>query len=257
MKIDTETSHITRLHSGKGLYYGITNSDENIFVASRNRMVSSSVPIEKEEGEILIFDFDFNLIDSIKPPFSLRDMHEIAWHDGRLWVTCSYDNLIAIWDGAVWDKWFPLPQDQDGPHDMHHYNSFLFEEKKIWLLAHNQGDSELFCFACQDRKIIKHVKMGSHAHNIWKKGEELFTCSSGEGKIISDAGFELQIGSFPRGYQHVEGARYVGINEYAERKDRDWTESHILIFDDDWRELGRLDLPDEGMILDIRGCYFR
>jgi len=251
LELNVENSNIRNIHSGSGLYYGITSSDEKIFVAARNRMVSSAVPVEEECGEIMVFDRCLNLIGCIDSPFPLRDMHEISWHDGSLWVTCSYDNFIAIWDGNAWERWFPLQEDRTDCHDVHHYNSFLFEEGRLWLLAHNQGASELLAFSFHNKSLIGRIKIGSHAHNVWREGSQLFILSSGDGKVIGNEGFVLETGGFPRGYLHYGDRRYVGINEPAERSARDSTTSSVIIFNENWKYLKKIQLPDEGMILDI------
>ena len=255
LKLDLLNSCILNIHQGKGLYYGIAKSPENYFVAARNRMVSSNVCRTEERGEILIFDLQFNEIGSLSPPFPLRDMHEMAWYKGKLWVTCPYDNLIAIWDGYTWERWFPLQEDLDGIVDIHHYNSFLFENNIVWLLAHNNGYSELFAFSFYDKKLIKSIKMGNHAHNIWREGKQLFTCSSADGKIVSETKNECETGGFPRGYIQFGNKRFVGINEPAERKARDGTTSHVLMYSTDWKLLRKFDLPGQGMILDITCCH--
>jgi hypothetical protein len=224
---------------------------ERIYVAARRRMVSSDIPIASEQGEILVLGRDLQVRDRLVAPFPLRDMHQIAWHQKMLWVTCSYDNCVATWDGSTWQRWYPLNESPESACDLYHYNSFLFEQRRIWLLAHGWGASELLGFCPRTRALLERVRLGNQAHNIWREGESLHTCSSGEGRILGACGFSVETGGFPRGYARKNGTRYVGISELAEREERDLTEGKVRIYDSDWNPLGVISLPGEGLVLDI------
>lgn len=252
LELDTETGTHRIIHRGQGLYYGIAMSQDYIFLACRNRLVSSTEPLENEKGEVLVFDHLYQFIGSISAPFPLRDMHGIAWHNEKLWITCSFNNLIAIWDGDVWEQWYPLESDKNANVDIHHYNSFLFLQDGFWLLAHNNGKSDLLFFNNLERKLIQKIPLGRLAHNIWIEDGNVYTCSSGEGKILGTNGFQFKTGGFPRGYSLDEyGIRYLGLNEYAERARRDKTNSHVILYDKGWEEIKVVPLLEEGMILDI------
>jgi hypothetical protein len=106
--LDTDSGLATRLDSGRGLYYGLARDGDHLYVAARNRLVSSDVPAADERGEILIFDRRLQPCGSLRAPFPLRDLHEIAWHGGKLWATASHDNLVAVYDGSGWQQWYPL-----------------------------------------------------------------------------------------------------------------------------------------------------
>jgi len=251
LKLDTDGGEIHHVHSGEGLYYGLTHNNQNYYVAARGRMVSSDIPQEDERGEILIFDSDIILKSRLQAPFPLRDMHQIAWFSGKLWITCSYDNMIAIWDGLNWRQWFPLAESTGKTPDMHHFNSLMFEGRKIWVLAHNYGPSELISFSLGGRKLKKRIMLGNQAHNIWREGKQWYTCSSGSGKILGNLGFSLDVGGFLRGYADDGKERCIGVSELAERKGRDVTNGKVLVFDMEWKLLKTIDLPQEGLILDF------
>jgi SAM-dependent methyltransferase len=250
--LDTESGVWFPLDRGHGLYYGICSNAEHLFVAARNRSVSSDMPPSEERGEILIFDRTLQMCGSLQAPFPLRDLHEIAWQDGRLWATCSQDNMIAIHEGGKWEQWFPLGGTLDGPGDVNHFNSFMFERDRVWILAHNRGDSELLAFSTATRDLIERVALGHCAHNIWRENDQLFTCSSLEGKLMGNRGFLVETSGFPRGVAFCENRRYVGISAMAERKDRDFTTGKLVIFDRDWVRHKEIVLSDEGLILDIQ-----
>ena len=249
--LDTGSGALRPLDRGHGLYYGIARHDDRIYVAARNRLVSSDVPQRDERGEILIFDQALRLCGALRAPFPLRDIHEIAWRGGKLWVTCSFDNMIALFDGASWERWFPLGIGPDEPCDANHFNSFMFEDDRVWILAHNRGASELLAFSLHTRTLVQRVTLGNCGHNIWREDSQLFTCSSAEGKLLGERGFLLETGGFPRGVAFAGNTRCVGISEQAERQARDFTAGKLLIFAKDWSLQNEIALPGEGLILDM------
>lgn len=251
LKMDLKTFTISPIHRGSGLYYGITSSSDYYYVAARRRMVSSEIPIEEERGVILLFDKRLRFITELSSSFPLRDMHEIKWYKNKLWITCSYDNMIAIFDGRNWSKWYPLGKPETEPFDRNHFNSFYFEDGSIYILAHNRGDSEILEFSLDTLKLKRRIPLGNQAHNIWKKGEVFYTCSSGEGKLKGTDGWELFTGGFPRGIAFTKTHVYVGVSELAERKDRDFTTGKLLIFNSHWELLQEIPLEKEGLILDL------
>lgn len=261
--VDTDSSDYFALDRGRGLYYGIAESDGKLFVASRQRAVSSSTERDTERGQILVFDKKLQPLGLLAAPFPLRDLHEIAWHDGKLYASCSHDNMVAIYDGESWEQWFPLGgslEDGKGPGDINHFNSFFFEEGRIWVLAHNRGPSELLAFSLDSHELIERIDLGNSAHNIWREGEQpseqpseqLFTCSSIDGKLVGTNGFALETGGFPRGVAFAPGLRCVGVSAMAERKARDFTTGKLALYDEAWRPLKDIVLHDEGLVLDVR-----
>jgi hypothetical protein len=256
--VDCFTGDASVLHRGAGLYYGIARIDSMRAVAARRRLVSSSVPRDDERGCILLFDECLRQHDTIEAPFPLRDIHEIAWFDERLWVTCSFDDMIAIFDGTRWERWTPeVPErDSDRPvrdaeNDRHHYNSFFFADDEIALLAHNHGPSDVHCFERRSRSFRRTIPLGRQAHNIWRVGDALLTCSSIEGKLVGSDGWELATGGFPRGICSTATHRAIGISALSERGQRDWASPAVALHDASWRPLHYVHLVREGMILDL------
>lgn len=250
--LDAETGAVERLHHGAGLYYGIAASPTFYYVAARHRLVSSGAPPEEENGEILVFNRRFQLIARWQAPFPLRDVHEIRYRQGQLWVTCSFDNLVAIRrpDGS-WQRWHPLGEPQGESRDRNHFNSLYFEGPRVWVLAHNRGPSELLAFDIASRARLDTVPLGRQAHNIWRQGGELRTCSSAEGRLVGHQGFAVETGGFPRGIARLEDGYAVGISEIAERRERDLSTGQVAFYDAAWRERGRVRLPGEGLVLDL------
>jgi lipopolysaccharide transport system ATP-binding protein len=248
--VDVVTGKAEVVHRGAGLYYGIAARDNQVFVAARRRMVSSADPAESEAGAILVFDRALRHVRTIEPPIALRDLHGIAFDDdGVLWATCSFDDMVARWDGRDWTTWHPLGEPVGEPRDVHHFNSLLFEGDLVWVLAHNFGPSELLGFDRHSLVLRHRVGLGVQAHDIWREGGRLHTCSSAEGRILGEGGFELPTGQFPRGYLNASGLRLVGLSELAERNERDFTAGAIRRYDQQWTMQGEIRLEGEGLLL--------
>ncbi|HYD81574.1 MAG TPA: hypothetical protein VEC06_17350 [Paucimonas sp.] len=250
--LDTDSGKIETLDRGRGLYYGLAQHGDRLYVAARNRLVSSDIAQADERGEILIFDTALRPCGSLRAPFPLRDLHEIAWYDRKLWATASFDNMIAIFDGERWERWYPLGAGTEEPTDVNHFNSFMFDDDKVWIMAHNHGDSELLAFALKTRELVQRVGLGKCAHNIWRENGEIRICSSLEGKLLGLDGFALETGGFPRGVAFDGNTRCVGISEYAERAARDLTTGKVMVYDRAWTLQKEIPLPGEGLILDLR-----
>lgn len=280
LKVNILTQEISSFHQGKGLYYGIAYSDKEIFIAARNQGVCSSQERAKEKGEILVFDFSCNLINSISPKnFNLRDLHQIIFYKDTLFATSTYDNMIAIYKHKQWYKWYPNPSIE---HDLNHFNSLHVEKNKIYVLAHNwDRGSEIYVFDnpfksilgklkyhIQNRgkqlvsfKLIDSCKLGIQSHNIWTRNNDILTLSSKERKLISSSGFNLKLEKYPRGLCVLDNFILVGLSELAERSSRDFTSSSILVFNKEFELINEIALKNEGLLLEIRSpgyfdeCY--
>jgi hypothetical protein len=185
----------------------------------------------------------------------LRDLHEILWHEGKLWITCSFDNLVAVFEPATgrWQAWHPLGPTPNAPYDVNHLNSLAIVDRELCMIAHNFGASELLRFDIESRALISRTPFGVQSHNILERDDGvLVTCSSGEGALIGSNGWRLDVGGFPRGILAGERENYVGISEIAERQHRDLSTCRLAVFDREWRPLRTLALPGEGLLLDIK-----
>jgi hypothetical protein len=247
--LDSDTGHAVRLDSGRGLYYGLARQGQHLYVAARKRLVSSTVEPSLERGEILIFDRGLRQCGVLQAPFPLRDLHEIAWHDGKLWATASHDDLVAIYDGQRWEQWYPLGCQDQG--DVHHFNSFMFDAEHVWVLAHNRGASELLAFSLATRELVRRVLMGNCGHNMWREGGQLLTCSSAESRLLGEHGFVLETGGFPRGVASDASTRCLGVSTLAERAARDFNAGHIQVYDRHWQLRHTIELEGEGLVLDL------
>lgn len=258
--IDSESGSANVVERGRGLYYGIAYSDQAIYIAARERPITPKDERASENGSILVYNYDLKLTDVLTAPFPLRDLHQLAYDDGRLWIACAYDDLIAIYDGETWERWRPLAV-EPGEADRYHLNSIAFFDHKLYLLAHNNGPSEIWQFSLPDRTLERRVALGELAHNIWLEGDEVYTCNSGQGRIESSGGWQIEVGGFPRGIAITDDQVFVGISEVVERRQRDFTSGSVLVLNREWQPVREIRLPHEGLVLEIRAlgvkdkCY--
>jgi hypothetical protein len=134
---DFNNDAIYTIHQGYGLYYGIAYNNEFIFVGARNNNNNEATSNEDRENEravILVFDYALNLVEKIVPPFQMRDIHQLYYYKNKLYITCSFDNMIAIYDFKNWKKWHPLEKHNK---DFYHFNSINSYKDLLIVLAHN------------------------------------------------------------------------------------------------------------------------
>lgn len=250
--LDTQTGEFRPIHQGAGLYYGITATLRHYLVAARGRMVSSTASAAAERGEILIFNRRLEHIGAWQAPFALRDIHEIKWHRRHLYVTCSYDNMLAIrTPRGEWLQWYPLGEPQAEPRDRNHFNSLYLQGRSLWLLAHNRGPSDILQFDIPSRTLVHRQPLGQEAHNLWRIRGQWHTCSSAESGIATADGRLIPTGGFPRGIARLAQGWAVGISQLAERSQRDYTSGQIALYDKNWQKIHTHPLPNEGLVLDI------
>jgi hypothetical protein len=249
--LDPRTGSGYRLDTGRGLYYGITVWNGEYLVGARRRVGISHFPECDEKGEILQFDQEFNFQRALMPRFPLRGMHQILSFGGKLWVTCTFDNMVAIFNGTGWEQWHPLGVPETEVKDRNHFNSISAIDGQLCVLANNWGESELLFFNLPERTLHRSIPLGRQAHNVWREGDRWMTCSSTEGRIVGSDGISIQTGGFPRGIAFSGGKRYVGISTHCERALRNYSNSWIQIYDRRWQRVGTLDLVHEGMVLDF------
>lgn len=251
-----ESERFFEIHSGKGLYYGMAIAGSRLYVTARG---DSTVPDGSEacacqSGSVLVFDTNtLALTDELRAPFPLRDMHGAACIDGKLFIACSGDNLVAIHDLATgrWEEWYPA-SDVGARHcDINHFNTIAVHENRLVLLAHNRGASQLLFYDRCSLDLCESVQLGQQAHDIYSIDGALGVCSSAEGRLLSTAGWALRTGGFPRGIAFTSESILVGISQIAERENRGQVSSVLRRFTPSWHYQCDYVLDKGGMVLDI------
>lgn len=250
-------SRFFRVHSGKGLYYGLATDGDSVFVGCRNQTdgPNDADLRAKENGSILVLDArTLQIKGELRPAhFPLRDIHGIGWRDGKLYVTCSFDNMVAVCDLAEnqWTQWFPSPDPSARGRDVHHFNTVVVRADRIELLAHNNGPSHLLVYDRETLELCAVSRLGVESHDIFELPDGLATCSSGEGMLVGHSGWALRTGAFPRGVMLGDERLLVGLSELAPREKRHEATGIVREFTPDWRFQTDYVLRGVGMILTI------
>jgi hypothetical protein len=229
--LDTLTGIATQIDGGKGVYYGITFSADRLYVACRQAEFGSDR--DTQDNSILVFDCGLHLIEVIKCPFRIRDVHQIVYHADLLHIVSSYDDAIVQYDilHRQWRTWYPFGAHEDEEErDQHHINSVWFRGSNPILLGlrPNGWVAEFD----KHRHQIYRKEFGSGSHNVWEQGGQLWTCSSNEGAIVSEEGKRIDIhpNAFVRGFATLDGLIYAGISQMrvrARRHDSDCSIAQI------------------------------
>jgi hypothetical protein len=234
-------------------YHGVALSNDAIFAAARDRLPTATGELAKEApSKILVFDYDLALRDVLVAPFPMRQVHQIGHHAGCLYATCTYDNMVAIYDGTTWAKWYPVPDNRD--QDVNHLNSVFVRGGQIYVMAHNNNHapSQAFKFDLATRRLLDTYELGYQSHNIWVARGAVYACDSAHGWITSTQQQTVHItGGFPRGVAVTRRRSIVGISELTVRKDREYTSGRLLVFAPGWRLLRAIVLEREGMVHDL------
>jgi hypothetical protein len=246
-----------RVHSGKGLYYGLAQDGRCIYVSCRNQTTGpyDATARAGETGSILVLDAASLLpIAELRPEeFPLRDVHGIACFDNKLWVTSSFDNLIAVFDTAArrWMKWYPSIDLAARDRDVNHFNTIVPDGDRICLLAHNNGPSHLLFYGRASLELYSVLELGREAHDIFPAGGGVGTCSSADGLLVASTGWALRTGAFPRGIAYDDEGILVGLSQVAPRSIRHEMSGIVRRFTPQWHYAADYVLPGVGMVLAI------
>lgn len=253
-----EDNVITPVDRGKGLYYGLAKHFGKYYIACRNSDPSNSnnfIPPEQESGDILVLDNKLRSEAILEPEnFKLQDLHGIAFWNGKLLCTSSYGDFIGIYDGEKWDKWQPIPPRKNCNYrDSHHLNTIYGADDFLYILAHNWDNGSFILefdgIGQPPRQIYSN--MGIQCHDLWSYKGDIYTLSSKEGYVRSTGGFVKDLGGWVRGFAHVDDHFWIGVSPTANKNLRNFGNSYLCKYDEDWNKVEELVLEDEGQILSI------
>jgi len=261
--LDPVRRELFEIDRGRGVYYGIAYSPTRVYVAARRSPYGVDHAARAAQRAVIIeFDTDLNELGVLEPPFPLRDVHQIHFGLGRLWVCCTHDDMLATWDGETWDRWHPagLPDPMDTPEgpttDLHHFNSVRSDGRTIDVLANKAATGTIHRFRAHDLAPLDRIDLGQGAHNVWREGDDLYTLSSKDGRLLSTAGVDLPFGGFVRGVvcppRETGLDRFVGVSCRAPREIRPTSDATLVRCDPDWNVLDEFPIHREGMIHDVR-----
>mgnify|MGYP006288070711 CR=1 FL=1 len=256
--VDTATGDSAVVHRGQGVYYGLAVTPDAVYVAARNNADPDTVDARgshvdqaAERGSVLEFDKNLRFVRERSAPFPLRDMHGILYSDGQLFITCTYDNMVAVLDlhNATWRRWYPAPDPDQRDTDVHHFNTLVEHGDHFYLLAHNFGPSRTLVFSKASWDLVAVHTLGNHGHDLWFENNALHTCNSFFGAVENEHGLAVRTNGLPRGTAATDNVRVVGVSELASRSERSRQTGTLKVYDRQWRLSHNLSLHDEGMVL--------
>lgn len=250
--LDAGTGLAYRIHEGSGVYYGITFSEDTLFIACRQAIVGA----EQASQDNVILCFDQHLVqrETLTAPWPIRDVHQIFYHDGMLYICSTYADAVLEYDVAVrsWQRWHPFGD--PGVPDQHHINSILVDKDGV-LLAGNApagwtawfGPDRHYC--SENRRAI-----GSGTHNVWREGGKTVVCSSNEGGIrLEDNGFRAVCeNGWVRGVASAGHDTYVGVSQNLVRDAREQPDCAIVRIDHNCGASRCYTFLNYGMLHDLR-----
>ena len=243
--------NLRRPTKGINWSYGVSWHKDKLFIAWR------------EAHEILEYDKDLKPTGrAIKScdAHPIGDMHQITCYDGKIWVANTGYNRISIFDAETLklvEEWYPDKGHNDGepiynPNKVpthvnnyyKHFNSIMFNGDGIYVLAHmtiHNPPSKVWQFT-SDKKLMRKIKGGKQAHNIFFLNDKLTVCDSDNhcllqpesGKVI----FRSMRGAWLRGASMPPDLLVIGRSDVCRDKARRNKALGGLIFFKD-RNLGK------------------
>lgn len=261
----------TVLHSGAGVYYGITWSESTLYIVARGN----------EPSRMLAFDAKMWPKD---PPQFVHmgapgdGPHQAFYLDGILAVANTQHNRLEMWDemtGRVWSVW---PGDRYDERDIDHLNSvWRCPASGKWFVAEHRKDlvpKLIRTFALIDgKKADAHVieldapelnagPVRRGIHNVYAENGSIYTLGPSEiikhspleetTEVIRVSGIEPGV-HYLRGLARVGKTWIVGSSKACPREDRAWSSSTIWILGPAFNVLDTIELDERfGQVMDIR-----
>ena len=248
--LDLETGLARLIDQGRGVYYGISFSADQLFIACRQAAVGAIR--DTQVNVILCFDRNLKPTGVLHPPTPVRDVHQILYAAGTLLVCSTYDDAVMGYEPASgrWTTWHPFGPGL--PQDRHHINSVAVDGGDI-LLAGNRPHGWFARFG-PDRTLIAHQPLGAGTHNVWVEQDGVQVCSSDEGAVRTAGGASQPIVArgWLRGIAKGHRTRYFGVSQNLVRGVRDRSDCMVVEVDAGGATLRRYSFHDFGMLHDLR-----
>lgn len=251
--LDPASGNACAVHTGGGVYYGITFTEEMIFVAHRQVPVGADRP--SQDNGILCFDRNLRLIAELRSPWPIRDVHQIFHYEEILYICSTFEDVIVEYSlrYKAWNRWFPFG-DYGEVKDANHINS-IFVDKQGFLLA-GTLPSGWFASFDTNKKLCGAGKrsLGVGTHNVWRDGDTISVCSSNESAIVSENGRIQKVceRGWVRGVAKLGASLFIGVSQNLVRDIRGQSDCMIARLDADGMPSRLYTFLGFGMLHDIR-----
>jgi hypothetical protein len=252
--LDPESGDYAVLAKFTQLYHwGITWSERHLFTSIWLGHKSLILGFRKE---------DLQREMTIEPPqeFKVTAPHQICWIDGRIWIAnCQFDQCTMLDPYSnkyeIWNMFDPKIYNEKGRGNNHHHmNGLWLYDGHIYAVAHNrEKPSFVQIHKYPSLKLVDRVQMGQQIHNVWNENDEIFTCSSKTGQIVSNRRSEVvKTRGFPRGASITKDYNCIGISPYYPHQRRQDIDGEVQIYDKNWKLIRTIVTRDFGQVFEIR-----
>lgn len=286
---DLTAGATSTIHSGEGVYFGVTWSTEALFVLARRYG-------QDKRNTLLVFDKNLRQVDRIDLPTSIREAHQIQWHDSKIYIANTSRNTIAIFNLLTGETSEIEPIPSRVGENFNHINSLRIEGGALRFVAANRFRNSFFASVdLTNNQIMDIDAVGLSAHNIIPTPYGDFTCDSYHGALVlfrggdwgtkqermttlyllpdipdilplvidmPRANFREKRGgpTFPRGLAVTQDIVFAGLSDVSKRDLRHQSPSRLIAFSGlgelaDGRpspNVKALNLGDHGAVMDVR-----
>jgi hypothetical protein len=254
-KVNSDGSFST-IHSGSGLYYGVSWDDEKIYLGCRDYKDSAD---GTRHSCVLTLNANYEVTGRL--PFEFPDIHQILYTQNALYVTYpSKDLIVSVKDGIFKEHdWLCTGR------DVHHLNSIFFDGNDFWICYHNLSNrvdySKKSQVVCLDNKLF-HVhevhEIGKSIHNVFVDDKYIYVCNSNAGSLLRMSRVtnfidEVTVGMWSRGIAVTDKYILVGSSKKGPRGDRVTGDARVHLLDrDTMRVVDSRTFKDSGALFGIR-----
>ena len=245
------------IHSGNGIYFGLTWDRDFVYVLCRNNLAHGRLRrLFGYTVTMVVLDKSFRQVDSIRCP-SIHDPHQAIAGDGSIYVANTGKNRIEIYrDGIFSDvNW------TGESTDVHHINTVWFDDSSFYVLENNNREPSTVKVFDFDWRPQHDFTLGLGAHNIFRQGSTLWVCSSLERAMIrydldAERATEFPLLGkkwLPRGLSKGTGRFYIGLSAEGTRSERHGGMAGKLVStDEDFEIIDTVELEDAGQVNEVR-----
>jgi len=264
--VNTDKGVPHQIHTGLGMYYGLTWLGDKLYVAARHNYSDLS---NNQNEKILVFNKKLKFTGQLFPWKNTKlGFHSILADPktNDLWMTCPGSNKVILMDitnGRRRDFW-PFPKVKN--REYNHFNSLMIHGDHMLLNAHNgfieprgsMNSDILICSRSKDPKVLDRVvfKGVRNSHCCFYIDDELCTCASDVGQIITKDGRKLlpeALAGYTRGIVVTHDRVVLGESQRAQRENRLSADGWIHIYDRaDMNKIKTIHLPKIGQVAEIR-----
>lgn len=220
-----------KVHTGEGLYYGVTWDEDNIYVGYRG-LERDGVP------EIAVLDKDYQVKGKL--PGVYTGLHQILYSGGNVYATITAEDSVDVVDESgtrTRKNWTGFQK------DMHHINSIHRDGDDFWVCYHNlsktlgEGKPSRAVRLDSTLSTVKEfVEIGHCIHNVFVDDTYIYVCDSDDGALVrlnreSNEVVSLPLGPWTRGLAVSDDFIFVGSSRKGDRQERMYGDLYIHAID--------------------------